>query len=269
MKNFKIIIILFILLFPQVKGQNIISFDNQSWTNNQTLPSNFTVSGYSFSSNEPFYTNYGYNFDVNGISLYYVFQNPKTDIITITTPNGALVNLISLAAYQVSEVSTDSLIIEGWDALGLKYSRSFPNDSSWEILTLNYNKINKIIIKIDSTGDGGLTDYNFDNFTFGNVISYTQKDSSASVPQDYSLSQNYPNPFNPSTVINYRLAKDGKVVLKVYDLLGREISTLVDGEKAAGSYSVTFNANNLSSGMYIYIIKADGFVSSNKMILLK
>lgn len=268
MKYFITISIFIILLLSIAHGQTVISFDNQSWTSNQTLPSNFTVKGYTFSSNEAFYTNYGYDFDVNGISLYYVFQNPKNDTITITTPNGELVNLISLAAYQVSEVSTDSLVIEGWKDSSLKYSHSFPNNASWEIDTLNYNEINKIVIKIDSSGNGGLTDYNFDNFTFSN-ISYTQKDSSNFTPQGYSLSQNYPNPFNPSTVINYRLAKAGKVVLKIYDLLGREISTLVDGEKAAGSYSVTFNATNLASGMYIYVIKTDGFVSSNKMILLK
>ena len=61
-------------------------------------------------------------------------------------------------------------------------------------------------------------------------------------PANYSLSQNYPNPFNPSTVINYQLPKPGKVILKVYDIIGKEVATLVNEYKDAGSYSVTFSA---------------------------
>ena len=88
-------------------------------------------------------------------------------------------------------------------------------------------------------------------------------------PANYALSQNYPNPFNPATTINYQLAESGKVLLTVYDVLGNEVSTLVDGNKAAGRYSVKFNASNLSSGIYIYELKINKFVSRNKMLLLK
>ena len=159
---FTISIVLF-LSAAFVPAQTVVTFDDQSWTSDQILPSNFSINNFSFSSSEPFYTNYGYNFDVNGISLYYVFQNAGTDKITIASPNGEAVNLISLAAYQVSETSTDSLVIEGWNNSALKYTRSFPNDSNWTKYTLNYNNINKIVIKLDSVGNGGLTDYNFDS----------------------------------------------------------------------------------------------------------
>jgi hypothetical protein len=350
------ILIIMFLSTVHIFGQNVITFDNQGWNSNQTLPSNFSIGSYSFSGNEVSYTNYGYNFDVNSTSLYYVFQNPNTDKITITTPNGQPAKLISLAAYQVSEASTDSLVVEGWNGSNLEYTRSFLNTTSWETLTLNYDNINKIVIRLDSAGNGGLADYNFDNITFtnaalpvelttfkgisgkngitlewqtatetnnqrfeierntnsswveigsiagkgnsvttndysfvdknpvGDTIHYRLKQidnndnfkyskeiavAADLSPNNYSLSQNYPNPFNPSTTINYSITKAGKVVLKIYDLLGKEINTLVDENKQSGSYSVIFNARNMPSGIYVYELRTDGFVSRSKMILLK
>jgi subtilisin family serine protease len=88
-------------------------------------------------------------------------------------------------------------------------------------------------------------------------------------PVSYNLSQNYPNPFNPSTTVKYQIAKQSSVTLKIYDILGREIATLVNEEKPAGSYSVSFNASSFSSGIYFYQIKAGGYTAVKKMILLK
>jgi sugar lactone lactonase YvrE len=85
----------------------------------------------------------------------------------------------------------------------------------------------------------------------------------------FELKQNYPNPFNPETTIKYSLAHSSNVVLKVYDMLGREITTLVSAQQGAGNYSVKFNASNLASGMYIYRLQADGVTLSKKMLLLK
>jgi hypothetical protein len=87
--------------------------------------------------------------------------------------------------------------------------------------------------------------------------------------KEYSLSQNYPNPFNPCTEINYSLAKSGNITLKIYNLLGSEVATLVNGFNEAGKHSVKFNANDITSGIYFYTIKADGFTSTRKMILMK
>ncbi len=90
------------------------------------------------------------------------------------------------------------------------------------------------------------------------------------IPESYSLSQNYPNPFNPTTKIDYALKATGKVSVVVYDLLGREVARLVDGVQAAGQHSVTFNASNLASGVYIYsLTTSDGFKMAKKMILMK
>lgn len=85
----------------------------------------------------------------------------------------------------------------------------------------------------------------------------------------YKLSQNYPNPFNPSTLISYSLANKGMVTLKIYNLLGQEVLTLVNTNKNAGQHQVKFDASNLSSGLYIYKLQSGSFVDSKKMMLLK
>ncbi|MDR3627255.1 MAG: T9SS type A sorting domain-containing protein, partial [Ignavibacteriaceae bacterium] len=87
--------------------------------------------------------------------------------------------------------------------------------------------------------------------------------------KNFSLSQNYPNPFNPSTRIEYSLPKSEHVTLKVYDILGREVATLVNENKQTGSYSIQFNAGKFASGVYIYRIQAGSFTQTKKLLLLK
>ncbi len=87
--------------------------------------------------------------------------------------------------------------------------------------------------------------------------------------KSYALAQNYPNPFNPTTTIQYALANTGNVSLKIYDILGREVATLVNGRQAAGEYTVQFNAANLASGIYFYRLQAGDFVQTKKMMLVK
>ncbi len=86
---------------------------------------------------------------------------------------------------------------------------------------------------------------------------------------EYALFNNFPNPFNPATTINYRLPQTGFVTLKVYDILGKEVATLVNEQKNQGRYSVNFDASNLASGVYIYQLRANDYVSTKKMLLLK
>jgi hypothetical protein len=94
-------------------------------------------------------------------------------------------------------------------------------------------------------------------------------DNNSNIVYDYSLSQNFPNPFNPVTKINYAMPKQGFVSLKIYDITGREVKTLVNEFKHAGYYSVDFNGSYLASGVYFYRIQSGDFVSVKKMVLIK
>jgi hypothetical protein len=108
-----------------------------------------------------------------------------------------------------------------------------------------------------------ITDYN--NFFNSNITGV----KSNSVTREYSLSQNFPNPFNPSTIINYSVPKAGLVTIKVYDVLGKEVETLVNEKRSTGNYSVQFNGNYLSSGIYFYRMQSGNFSETKKLILLK
>ena len=88
-------------------------------------------------------------------------------------------------------------------------------------------------------------------------------------PNAYQLEQNYPNPFNPSTVIKYSIPEAGFVTLKVFNLLGQEVATLVNNEQATGVYQATFDASQLSSGIYFYSLETKNFTSTKKMLLMK
>jgi hypothetical protein len=94
------------------------------------------------------------------------------------------------------------------------------------------------------------------------------QESAKEIPTEYNM-ENYPNPFNPVTVINYQLPQNGFVTIKVYDILGREVATLVNENKTAGYYKVNFDAGRLTSGIYIYTINANNFFLSKKMLLMK
>jgi hypothetical protein len=86
---------------------------------------------------------------------------------------------------------------------------------------------------------------------------------------DFSLSQNYPNPFNPSTTIEFDLPKTDEVSLKIFNILGEEVSILVSERLSAGSYSYEWDAGNIASGIYLYKLEAERYVEIRKMVLMK
>jgi hypothetical protein len=90
-----------------------------------------------------------------------------------------------------------------------------------------------------------------------------------STPGQFALNQNFPNPFNPTTVISYQLPEASHVALKLFDMLGREVATLVDGVKSAGQHTVELNASKLQSGIYFYRLQAGNFYETRKLTLLK
>jgi hypothetical protein len=104
--------------------------------------------------------------------------------------------------------------------------------------------------------------------SFGTIFKENQDQNPAN-PETFNLSQNYPNPFNPSTKINYSLQTEGLVTLKVFNILGQEVATLINDFQTAGSHTVSFNASKLSSGIYLYKIDSNGFTQTKKMMLIK
>jgi len=106
------------------------------------------------------------------------------------------------------------------------------------------------------------------NFTIDGTLGVSEKKSDVQ-PVNYILEQNYPNPFNPSTTISFSLPNSGNVSLKVYNVVGQEVATLVSGYKTVGQYNVSFNASSLSSGVYFYRLEAGSYNVVKKMMLLK
>ena len=144
----------------------------------------------------------------------------------------------------------------------------------------DYEGAVKILSEIESIGitDNGLNSQKefgryllevIDNSLIQKFSNDKSKSIEKEIPEEFTLSQNFPNPFNPSTRIKYELPQDNFVTLKIYDILGNEVTTLVNEQKTAGRYEVNFNASSLASGIYIYKIQAGSFIDTKKMILLK
>lgn len=152
---------------------------------------------------------------------------------------------------------------------------SFTGIKHWldEQINLNAYIGQKIRIRFTLFTDGGIPGdgFYFDNFR---VVNYKDlptsiNQTSSKIPDEFKLSQNFPNPFNPKTIIQYSITESDFATLKVYDILGNEISVLVNEKQNPGSYSVDFDAGNYPSGIYYYKLEAGNFSEVKKMILLK
>jgi hypothetical protein len=119
------------------------------------------------------------------------------------------------------------------------------------------------------TLSGGTVDAVIDNLTLNKLIFTSVENEHAPVAKSFDLQQNYPNPFNPSTLISYKVSKEGFVSIKVYDLVGREVATLVNEVKQVGNYSTEWNAAGMCSGIYFYKMQTGSFSATRKMVLIK
>lgn len=156
--------------------------------------------------------------------------------------------------FEVERKTSES---DQWQKIGSVNGRgttTTPSEYYFNDENLTSGKYNYRIKQIDFDG----------SFEYSEVIT-----ADLSTPSAFELGQNYPNPFNPSTRITYSIPKSSFVTLKVYDILGNEIATLVNQTQDAGNYNVSFNAENLSNGIYIYSLNADNFTDVKKMILMK
>jgi hypothetical protein len=154
------------------------------------------------------------------------------------------------------------------DSLTYDDKSPWPNSADGEGFTLQLNNF-----EIDNAeASNWKTDTKYGTPGQYNIITEISSENEK-LPKEYKLYQNYPNPFNNETIINVEVPKKSKVSLKIYDVLGREISTLLDETKEAGKYQILFNSSNLSnslsSGVYFYRFGSRDFVITKKMILLK
>lgn len=125
----------------------------------------------------------------------------------------------------------------------------------------------KLVDRGYAVGQAGSTVYKLNvQFT---VITAISENNISNIPKDFNLSQNYPNPFNPTTNIKFDIPKSGNVILKVYNELGKEVNTLVNSFRTAGTYEINFEASALSSGIYFYTLNSDGLTATKKMLLVK
>lgn len=131
----------------------------------------------------------------------------------------------------------------------------------------------RVVIIADLTGPSGDGSDRFtwflDDFNFSTGEATSNEPVRAGLPQTLQLNQNYPNPFNPTTKIEFALPETAHATLNVYDMLGQRVATLVDRNLSAGNHSIDFNASNLSSGMYIYQLRAGNSVQTRKLTLIK
>jgi len=164
---------------------------------------------------------------------------------------------IERASSSNTHLSVGTSPLQVWEKIGFVEGKGTTTDYS------NYTFI-------DQLNEQGKYFYRLKQIDFDGSINYSNEVEVDFIGvTEFALHQNYPNPFNPSTMISYQLPIDSKVQLKVYDILGTEVITLVNEMKSAGKYDVVFDASKLSSGTYFYTIIADGFVQTKKMLLVK
>jgi hypothetical protein len=163
-----------------------------------------------------------------------------------------------------SFAKADGLATQGWDWVLLTSAELTADEHTLAIAYCeNGARLDKICISNYAYGPEGMGEEAENVCDLTDIINFME------VPDRYALGQNYPNPFNSSTEISYNLPEKSFVTLIVYDVLGREILTLVDEEKPAGTYRINFNAAGLGSGVYFYQLKAKNFKEKKKMMLIK
>jgi hypothetical protein len=202
----------------------------------------------------------GWYIDDIGIVVYAIIPVELSSFTATTQTENILLNWITSSetnnmGFEVERRVTNSN--SGWQKLGFVNGKGTTTEKSSYSFT-------------DKNPADGKAYYRLKQIDFdGSSKIYDAVEVDFETVKEYSLAQNYPNPFNPSTEINYNLAKSGNITLKVYNILGSEVATLVDGFMEAGKHIAKFNAEDFTSGVYFYTIKADNYTSTRKMILMK
>jgi hypothetical protein len=226
----------------------------------------------------------GHLLTTSGTSLYEIDENTGAIIRTIAT--GLSFQYISLYDYSIVPVElksftasvNDNDVTLNWETAseinnsGFQIERKSTGD--YEVIGFLPGFGTTTEPRSYSFTDAGLQSehyiYRLKQIDLDGSFEYSDEiQVEVTIPDAFALEQNYPNPFNPSTKINFSLAVDSKVSLKVFDVLGQEVATLINSNLLAGSHNVDFSAANINSGVYFYRLQAGSFVETKKMVLMK
>jgi len=191
------------------------------------------------------------------------FSNPFIPVELVSFNSTVSGNKVNLSWKTATEVNNSGFEIErkiaetNWIKIGFVKGQGSTTESSSYSFIDSPNKNRKISYRLKQIDFDG-------SYEYSGVV-----EADLSIPLEFALAQNYPNPFNPATTINYSLANRSKVDLKVYNILGKQVVSLVNEMQDAGNYSVKFDASKLSSGVYFYELNAGSFSAKKKMILVK
>ena len=183
----------------------------------------------------------------NGIALMNFSASSESTTVSLSAGNGTYAPGIKDGTYYLNDVYNDSSSTDTVFHGDITFSTVLPAYGSAVYV------LSDTVIKL----------------AVPSLTSVKTQPGSSSLPSKFSLSQNYPNPFNPSTYIEFAVPSQQFVTLKIYDVLGRVVATLVNERKEAGRYSVQWNASGSSSGVYFCMMRAGTFVRTNKMLLVR
>jgi photosystem II stability/assembly factor-like uncharacterized protein len=195
--------------------------------------------------------------DLKSFSANVTAQNVLLTWSTATETNNRGFEVERLQDCKIARLQNSPAGKTGWERIG------FVEGNGTTTLTHSYSYTDKNV-------SPGKYYYRLKQIDFNGSYKYSNEiEVDLTAPARFSLEQNYPNPFNPATTIKYAVPKTVNVGLKVFDILGREIKTLVNETKNPGYYEIQFNANSLAGGVYFYRLKAGGYIKTGKMLLLK
>ena len=253
-----------------VSGTNILSgtFDPVTYQGGIFLSTN---NGTNWTALNNGLTNqYVYSFVVSGTNIFAGTSNG----VYLSTNGGSSWTAAGLTNHYVS-----SLAVSGINLFAITYmTENYPgeiflstnNGTNWSKENLDFDtvlQVNSLLIS-DNYIFAGTSGESVWRRPFSDLIAQNENNNS-NVPDKFSLSQNYPNPFNPITNIKYQIPKSSNVELAVFDITGKEVETLVNENKNAGSYEVNYNASKLVSGIYVYRLTAGDYREIKKMALIK
>lgn len=204
------------------------------------------------------------------VSMEFIIDNPAPAIPQLSLPANNSVGLpVMLDLQWLTSPNSEAYIIqvakdELFETIFITESGITSNNFTLDSLSPGTT----YYWRVSAKGNSGCSPFS-NSWSFTTTGSVNTDETNNVIPAEYVLYQNYPNPFNPSTIINYSIPAAGKVEIKIYDIIGNEISTLLNEFKQPGNYKINFNSNIIPSGVYFYQIKAGNFSDTKKMLLIR